>query len=154
MFARTSVFMQLFANGPCFELIRLLVLTRNTFNTYIVHLRFQFIEMMNTGDCQHRGATLLSNASHIFDYSHCHSTSEVPVQGYFLKRKQGYTVRYMETNLYILYNYILISAGTKFRDKEVPVWYIGIIIRLYSPKRALLSPLGFHNNNLFTGLDC
>jgi hypothetical protein len=137
MFARASVFMQLFANGPCFELIRLLVLTLNTFNTYIVHLRFQFIEMMNTGDCQHRGATLLSNASHIFDYSHCHSTSEVPVQGYFLKRKQGYTDK----------------CRYKFRDKKVPVWYIGIIIRLYSPKRALLSPLGFHNN-LFTGLDC
>jgi hypothetical protein len=29
-----------------------------------------------------------------------------------------------------------------------------IIIWLYSPNRALTSPLGFRNNNLFTGLDC
>jgi hypothetical protein len=37
--------------------------------------------------------------------------------------------------------------------KEIIIIII-IIICLYSPIRALASPLGFANNNPFTGLDC
>jgi hypothetical protein len=40
--------------------------------------------------------------------------TEVPV--YFLKMKQGYTVRIMETDKWI--RYILISAGMKFRNRK------------------------------------
>jgi hypothetical protein len=36
--------------------------------------------------------------------------------------------------------------------KEIII--IIIIIWLYSPILALASPLGFANNNIFTGLDC
>jgi hypothetical protein len=41
----------------------------------------------------------------------------VPV--YFLKAKQGYTVREMEKDIYVRpYSSMLISSGTKFRNKK------------------------------------
>jgi hypothetical protein len=90
---------------------------------------------------------------------------EVPV--YFLKSKQGYTVRKMKKNMDIIYNdklaarskvYVCGRLLLEFRVRiPLRAWMFVVIINmwLYSPIRALPPPqLGFRNNNLFTGLDC
>jgi hypothetical protein len=45
-----------------------------------------------------------------------------------------------------------LSKGIKQTNKVITT--LIIVIWLYIPNRALASPMGFLNNNLFTGLDC